>query len=594
MTPTTSSPTDFYVTGGSLKAGDPSYVVREADDELLDHCIKGDFCYILTPRQLGKSSLIVSTAARLKEKGIRTAIVDLTDIGGVKEAVTADQWYYGVAYRILRELGITFNLKSWWQENDNLPPLQRLTEYFRDVLLAHCPERVVIFVDEIDTTINLPFSDDFFAVIRACYNARAKDDAIERLSFVLAGVATPSQLINDPKRTPFNVGERIELSDFTRDQASKLAAGLHPDRSRREALLERILYWTNGHPYLTQSLCTAVIEAGPSDESPEEMIDGLVRRNYFTEGSTQKDHSLRFVRDRLTGEGPHLRPVLKTYRRVLKGDRVEDQPTSPVQATLKLSGAVLAESSGELRIRNRVYETVFDSAWAKAQMPRDRTRQVAYLASAAAVILAAVVGWLLWAQAQRDAAVIRLTEAKASVWQQQEIGYSVSWAELDSASLETHIEDLRLLSTTDLDLSFTQVSDLSVLEKLPSLQYLDLSGTPVSDLSVLEKLTSLQSLSLSGTQVSDLSGLEKLPSLQYLDLSGTPVSDLSVLEKLTSLQVLELSGTPVSDLSVLEKLTSLQVLDLSGTPVSAEEIDALRRALPRTSVLATARKSDSP
>ena len=65
---------------------------------------------------------------------------------------------------------------------------------------------MVIFIDEIDSTLSLPFTDDFYAAIRYVYNARARAPEFQRLSFVLIGVATPSDLISDPKRTPFNIG----------------------------------------------------------------------------------------------------------------------------------------------------------------------------------------------------------------------------------------------------------------------------------------------------------------------------------------------------------------------------------------------------
>src|SRR5205814_10259166 len=116
----------------------------------------------------------------------------------------------------------------------------------------------------------LPFStDEFFAAIRACYNRRSEDPSFERLTFCLLGVAAPSDLICDVRLTPFNIGRRIELTDFTEDEVALLGIGLElgtpesPGRPRKEAraLLKRILYWTGGHPYLTQRLCQAVAEA---------------------------------------------------------------------------------------------------------------------------------------------------------------------------------------------------------------------------------------------------------------------------------------------------------------------------------------------
>jgi hypothetical protein len=57
-------------------------------------------------------------------------------------------------------------------------------------------ENIVIFIDEIDSVLGLNFPiDDFFAAIRACYNKRAQNPEYKRLTFVLLGVATPTELI---------------------------------------------------------------------------------------------------------------------------------------------------------------------------------------------------------------------------------------------------------------------------------------------------------------------------------------------------------------------------------------------------------------
>src|SRR4029079_11876668 len=110
---------------------------------------------------------------------------------------------------------------------------------------------------------SLPFStDEFFAGIRELYNARTEDAELVRLTFCLLGVATPSHLIRDTRMTPFNIGRRIELHDFTEDEASLLARGLRRDEKTNAAMLKRILHWTGGHPYLTQRLCHAVAEDG--------------------------------------------------------------------------------------------------------------------------------------------------------------------------------------------------------------------------------------------------------------------------------------------------------------------------------------------
>src|SRR6058998_1879775 len=71
----------FYVTGGTLRHDAPSYVERQADKDLLDGLWKGEFCYVLTSRQMGKSSLMVRTASKLREQGVAVVVLDLTAIG---------------------------------------------------------------------------------------------------------------------------------------------------------------------------------------------------------------------------------------------------------------------------------------------------------------------------------------------------------------------------------------------------------------------------------------------------------------------------------------------------------------------------------
>ncbi|MHC5722130.1 MAG: AAA-like domain-containing protein, partial [Nostoc sp.] len=88
------------------------------------------------------------------------------------------------------------------------------------VLLKTITEKIVIFIDEIDSVLSLSFNlDDFFAVIRDCYNRRASDSDYNRLTFALIGVSTPSDLIQDKRRTPFNIGRAIDLTGFRLDEA---------------------------------------------------------------------------------------------------------------------------------------------------------------------------------------------------------------------------------------------------------------------------------------------------------------------------------------------------------------------------------------
>jgi hypothetical protein len=364
-----------------MKPGAQSYIVRKADEELYRLLLSGEFCYILTTRQMGKSSLMARTAERLSQEGVLSVQVDLTMIGGEKTSITPSQWYYGVAHAILRGLKIREDLPTWWHQRELLPPGQRFTEFLEDLVLKRLTPRIVIFIDEIDFTIEMKFCDDFFAGIRAAYNARAMKPEFARLTFVLLGVATPPQLINDPTRTPFNIGQGIELTDFLPSECEILASGLSGDVIRSRELLQRILHWTRGYPYLTQALCKSVAQVeGQLDEqgaqdTPTELVDRLVDNKFLSAQAVREEMNLKFVGALLRKAHPDRMKVLAVYRDVVLGRAVRDEPTNAVHAALKLSGVVKPDQGGMLRVRNLIYERVFDQQWIREEMPPDAGAQ---------------------------------------------------------------------------------------------------------------------------------------------------------------------------------------------------------------------------
>ncbi|HLV80366.1 MAG TPA: AAA-like domain-containing protein, partial [Chthonomonadaceae bacterium] len=202
----------FFVTGGTLARDASSYVERQADTDLFENLLQGEFCYVLNSRQMGKSSLMVRTAERLKAEGVRVAILDLTAIG---QNLTPEQWYDGLLNRLGRQLDLEDELDDFYQDHPKLGPLQRWQEALVRVVLPAIRTRLTLFVDEIDVVRSLPFSaDEFFAGIRQFYVGRSTDAALQRLTFCLLGTATPADLISDTRTSPFNIGRRVEVRDF--------------------------------------------------------------------------------------------------------------------------------------------------------------------------------------------------------------------------------------------------------------------------------------------------------------------------------------------------------------------------------------------
>src|SRR5437870_2311526 len=134
LRPMINSGTRFYIAGGTLRPDVPSYVARHADADLYDGLQQGEFCYILTSRQMGKSSLMARTAARLRQEGVAVVVLDLAAIG---QNLTDEQWYDGLLTQLGRHLDLEDELEDYWLEHERQSPLQRWMGALREVALPN-------------------------------------------------------------------------------------------------------------------------------------------------------------------------------------------------------------------------------------------------------------------------------------------------------------------------------------------------------------------------------------------------------------------------------------------------------------------------
>jgi WD40 repeat protein len=384
---TTDTTGQFFSVGTPLHAVRAGYIRRRADDLLYEAVISGRFAHVIAPDRSGKSSLIAATSVRLENNGFHVAVLDLEQIGDRDAGVDAGRWYYSVAYRLLRQLRIRFELQSWWQDKSVLSNRQRLLEFYSEVILQNLQQRIVIFVDEIQCIEALPFADQLLASIRAAHNARTTDPDFSRLTFVLLGECDPVSLIQESELSPFSVTQAITLGDFTRPDLNLFATELNLDAADAELALDRVYYWTRGQPYLSQKLARAVARENlPGDVAGN--VDRIVMQQLAGRAALHSEPHMSHIHRQIVNDEKNKEALLNLYGRLRKGIEVPADLGSKLQRRLMAFGLLEIDESGELRIRNRIYERVFTARWANENLP---TRWRAPAIALGALLLVALI-----------------------------------------------------------------------------------------------------------------------------------------------------------------------------------------------------------
>jgi CHASE2 domain-containing sensor protein len=370
----------YYQVGGSLGNETPSYVERKADQQLYQALNKREFCYVFEARQMGKSSLIVKTRKRLQQKGSLCAIVDLSSLGS--EEISPSQWYLGFVTAICLQFKLLkqFDLMSWWKAEKNISFPQRLSHFF-DYLLKIFPDQdLYLFLDEIDSLLIVDFPlVDFLNFIRYCYNHRSINPDYNRLIIILVGVIKPTDLITDYRQTPFNIGKPIHLSGLTIEEITPLSRGLVDLKWSTEDLSQEILYWSGGQPFLTQKIFQLVCQYQQANQlndqsifansanSAQEWIQHIITQNIIQHWEFQDEpEHFRTIRDRLLHHPELAGQLLGLYQQILLGQTI-GVDGSREHLELLLSGLVINEA-GTLKIKNLIYEQIFNLEWVRQQL----------------------------------------------------------------------------------------------------------------------------------------------------------------------------------------------------------------------------------
>ncbi|MHC5932317.1 AAA-like domain-containing protein, partial [Nostoc sp.] len=169
-------------------------------------------------------------------------------------------------------------------------------------------------------------------------------------------------------RTPFNIGKAISLKGFQLHEAEPLEKGLRKKFSHPQAVMQEILQWTGGQPFLTQKLCQFMVEESEQDNprSVEQVVRSRIIENW--ESLDEPEH-LRTIQARILRDEQRAGYLLELYQQVRLAEEQSEVTADDTleQSELQLSGLVVRQQ-GKLRIYNQIYREIFDFNWIENQL----------------------------------------------------------------------------------------------------------------------------------------------------------------------------------------------------------------------------------
>jgi serine/threonine protein kinase len=324
--------------GGALALDSNFYVVRPTDEEFYSAVARHDSIVLLKgARQMGKTSLMARGLQQARKAGARVVLTDFQKLNSA-HLQSAESLFQCLAEAIADQLDIDVSPELW---NPRRGASMNFERFLRREILAKIGGRLVWGIDEVDRLFTCSFGSEVFGLFRSWHNERSLDPSgpWQNLSLAIAYASEAHLFITDVNQSPFNVGTRLVLADFTLDQVRELnqryGCPLHSENE-----MERFFSLLGGQPFLTQR--------------------GL---HYMTEKSLSfQEFAAGAARD----EGPygdHLRRVFvslsqePTLCEVIR-DVISGRHSSGADSFYRLrsSGIVSGESARDMKLRCQLYE----------------------------------------------------------------------------------------------------------------------------------------------------------------------------------------------------------------------------------------------
>ena len=254
------------------------YVERNADKQI--HQIiegMGRPGYVLVARQMGKTNLLLHTKKQMETSSVLFTFIDFSIIGGYSETECFNHLIDETINLHIDVLSDAENEISELRQKNNYSGYKMFTRELR-IILKYV-DKLVFILDEIDALARTDYSDRVFSTIRSHYFQRENYKELNKLTYILSGVIEPKDIIKDPNISPFNIGEKIYMNDFTHDEYNTFISNVGIKELDDILLQNRIYYWTKGNPRMTWDVCSLVEELKIKSE---EELDNAIRKYYLT------------------------------------------------------------------------------------------------------------------------------------------------------------------------------------------------------------------------------------------------------------------------------------------------------------------------
>jgi DNA-binding winged helix-turn-helix (wHTH) protein len=237
--------------GGALPLHSILYISRSSDDEFCHAIARHDSIVLVKgARQVGKTSLLARGLEAARMVGAQVLLIDFQHFGPAAFE-SAGKLLLAMAELIAYQIELPAAPHENW--NDLLSPSSNFERFMRRKVLADEESYFVLALDEVDRLFNHDYASEILGLFRSWHNLRALDPSgpWSRLTIAIAYATEAHLFISDLNQSPFNVGTRLTLEDFTVEQLAELNARYcNPLVDKKEIV--RFQQLVGGHPYLAQ------------------------------------------------------------------------------------------------------------------------------------------------------------------------------------------------------------------------------------------------------------------------------------------------------------------------------------------------------